>query len=402
MTNYDIILVLEYFRTVPYYLSIIKYLKKNYKIGVYQVELEPELMRKNKKAQKYFIKLCNEMGADIVIKKKITTDLLIIPQRTYLKIAQDDIHTNIISKMNIGVLTLAWAGFKNADNFIKQFKIQKLLTIDLSFIQFLLEARDKKDQYTNYDIIEVGYPYKKYPVFEDFKADYMLATPTPFSFAHERDKWSFLETVIRILEKIDDNDFVVFKSHNAIDKEQLASSKLFKIAKLINKSRFLTDIIISNIRRESLVEQKFIGRIYTAMLFMKVMEKVTPFESLNSSHQVGMEAFLPGVKKGVIGGLSNSIHATLYSKLPYYNCVDLIAQDRNANNKLYEGKKPSTTIELNLKFFGVPYCEGELEFDQTNFNIISDSTQKADLILEIKKAISEVENLSSNNKLETN
>ena len=392
MKNYNIILILEYFRSVPYYLSIIKYLSKEYKIAIYQVKIEDTLLEKNQEAQNDFIALCKEMGADIIRKSRVHTDLLIIPQRTYLKSAQNDILNNIISKENVGVLTLAWAGFKNADDFIKQFKIHKLFAIDLGLIQFLLESRNKKNQYFSNELIEVGYPYVKYPIFEGFKADYMLAIPTPFSFAHERDKWSFLETVIQIINKIDDKDLIVFKSHNGIDKEQLASSKLFMIAKLINKIPFLTDLIINNIVRDSSVKTKVIGRIYTAILFLKVMDKVIPLDSLNPSYQVGLETFLPGVKKGVIGGLSNTIYATLYSKLPFYNCVDLIAQDRNANNKLYKEKKPSTTIELNLKYFGVPFCEGELEFDRTNFKIISDSTRKADLILEIKNTMTQINN----------
>ncbi len=354
--------------------------------------MEETLLEKNKKAQNDFIALCKEMGADIIRKSRVRTDLLIIPQRTYLKSAQNDILNNIISKENVGVLALAGAGFKKADDFIKQFKIYKLFAIDLGLIQFLLEARNKNNQYFSNELIEVGYPYVKYPIFEGFKADYMLAIPTPFSFAHERDKWSFLETVIQIINKIDDKDLIVFKSHNGIDKEQLASSKLFMIAKLINKIPFLTDLIINNIVRDSSVKTKVIGRIYTAILFLKVMDKVIPLDSLNPSYQVGLETFLPGVKKGVIGGLSNTIHATLYSKLPFYNCVDLIAQDRNANNKLYKEKKPSTTIELNLKYFGVPFCEGELEFDRTNFKIFSDSTRKADLILEIKNTMTQINN----------
>lgn len=390
MQQYDIVLIMEYFRSIPYYLSIIKYLSPMLRICVYQVDMEPSLQAKNKNAQAEFAKLCRDFGADVNQSVKISTKLMIIPQRTFLEEAQADILKNINSENNIGVLALAWAGFKKADDFIQQFQIQKLLAIDLGLVKFLLEARGLESSYASNEVSEVGYPFGKYPVFEDFQADYMLAIPTPFSFAHERDKWAFLETVIKLFRSIDDQDTIVFKSHNGMDREQLASSNLRALAKIINNISILSELISKKVKGNTAIKQTFLGKLYTAMLFEKIMSRIIPIEEFTESHQVGIEAFMPGVKKGIIGGLSNTIYASLFFKLPYYNCVDIKSQDRDAPNKLYGEKIPSTTIELNLRYFGVPFCDGELNYDDKNYDLLSESTRQVDMIEEIKLAHSQL------------
>jgi hypothetical protein len=103
------------------------------------------------------------------------------------------------------------------------------------------------------------------------------------------------------------------------------------------------------------------------------MDEATP------DHHFAMEAFLPGVKKGVVGGLSNTIWGTLYFRLPFYNCVDIERQDRRSGKRLYN-KDPSQLLDLNLEFFNVPYCGGRLDFDPRYFDIIAESTREADLI----------------------
>jgi hypothetical protein len=99
-----------------------------------------------------------------------------------------------------------------------------------------------------------------------------------------------------------------------------------------------------------------------------------------------MEAFLPGVRKGVIGGLSNTIWGALFFSLPFYNCVAIEDQDRHTKNKLYN-KDPSRLLDLNLRFFHVPYCNAKLEFDPKYFDIIDESARQGDLIEELKNEI---------------
>ena len=110
------------------------------------------------------------------------------------------------------------------------------------------------------------------------------------------------------------------------------------------------------------------------------MEKVT------ADHLLAMEAFLPGVRKGVIGGLSNTMWGALFFRLPFYNCVDLEAQDRGGEDTLYKNDA-SKFLDLNLQFFYVPCCRGWLEFDPRYFDVIDDSTRAGDLIADLQKEI---------------
>ena len=131
---------------------------------------------------------------------------------------------------------------------------------------------------------------------------------------------------------------------------------------------------------------KYIKRLYTAYLYEKIMARAISMESVTSRQNFAMEAFLPGVKKGVIGGLSNTIWGSLYFKLPFYNCVDRKLQDRHAKDTLYK-KDPSQLLDLNLRFFHVPYCEGRLDFDPKHFDIVDESTRRGDLIKELKNEL---------------
>ena len=129
-----------------------------------------------------------------------------------------------------------------------------------------------------------------------------------------------------------------------------------------------------------------ISSIYTAFLYKKVMDRVVPMNKMTPYHHFALEAFLPNVRKGVIGGLSNTIWGSLYFKLPFYNCVDIRRQDRGGEKTLY--KRDSTLrLDLNLKFFNVPHFEGRLEFDPKYFDIIDESARQGDLIEELKNEI---------------
>ena len=137
--------------------------------------------------------------------------------------------------------------------------------------------------------------------------------------------------------------------------------------------------------------KRYLEKLYTAYLYEKVMERTIPMDSVTPFHNFGMEAFLPGVRQGVIGGLSNTIWGALFYKLPFYNCVDITRQRRDAKDKLYGKKDPSQFLDLNLKFFLVPYCEGCLKFDSKYFDLVDETTRQGDLIEELRTEINTVQ-----------
>ena len=108
---------------------------------------------------------------------------------------------------------------------------------------------------------------------------------------------------------------------------------------------------------------------------------------VTENHDLALEAFLPGVRKGVIGGLSNTIWGTLHARLPYYNCVDVASHRPEEGDRLYGRKPAERTLGLNLEFFSVPFCHGRLGFDPANFDVVSPSTRSADLIAVVEHEI---------------
>jgi hypothetical protein len=336
--------------------------------------------------QHTFIRRCIDFGAEVVETTPVATKVLIIPQETYAADSHRYIDSSIQTTRKIGYMTLAWAGLQ--DDFIDQFDIKKIFLLDKDFFDFLLKHRGDASVFNGRELVEVGIPYEKYPVFPEFQTDYLLAIPTPFSFPHEKDKWHFLETLLRLFRNIGPDDAIVHKAHNASSQDYFCARKHRVTAQLLKP--FFGPLMEKSFKgrfSESIgMRESGIGKLYTAFLYETVMNRVTPMQRLTQNHSFAMEAFLPGVRKGVIGGLSNTIWGSLFFKLPYYNCVDIQRQSRSAESKLYK-KDPSELLDLNLKFFHVPYCQGKLHFENNHFSIVAESTRQGDLIEELRKEV---------------
>ena len=380
MQRYDIILVLGFFRRLTYYLNIIKYLGKDFRIGLLVIPLHDSLKAKHKTSQEDFTRACIEMGAELVGDGPVSAKVSLFPQEPYLREAIEYIHAKLLSSRKLAVMTLAWAGLHDA--FIKELNIRKIFVVQKAFFDFLLEYRGDRKVFEGREIVEVGLPYKKYPIFDEFEADYLLAIPTAFSFPHEKDKWHFLETVLSLLKEIPLSDIVALKPHNALDRDYFSRKQYKLITRFL---RVLPDRMIRHILKQLAAAaperlSNHIGWLYTAFLYERIIDRVVLMEKVTDNYNFAMEAFLPGVKKGVIGGLSNTIWGALFFKLPFYNCVDIECQDRQGENKLYGKKDPTLYLDLNIRFFGVPYCKGKLEFDPKHFEVIEESTLQGDII----------------------
>ena len=384
---YDLILVIEYFRSVSYYLSIIKYLAKDFEIGMYVVPMDPGLLAKNKHAQEQFVELCVSLGGELISDVTADTRLLLIPQRPYIDAAKDLIF-KIKSDKKVGMLALAWAGIAEHDAFLDYFNIDIVFVIDRTFLGYLLKNRTAQATYQKKKIIEVGCPFVEYPVFEDVVVDYMIAMPTGFSFAHESDKWSFMETVLALFSTIEPEAIVVLKAHNGMDRDQFSRPRYRWLAVVFGLIPGFGGVV----SRVAFFSKKFwIGRyfglVYTSYLYEKVLKRAVSFSSISDYYQISMEVFLPSIKKGVIGGLSNTIWGSLFAKIPYYNCVDIAIQRRDSKDRLYGEKDPTNLLDLNLGYFNVPYCQGRLAFDSENYKLLADSTRDADLVSEIRSLL---------------
>lgn len=384
--DYDLVLVLGFFRRLTYYLNIIKYLSAEFRIGLLPVPLEESLRRKHKTTQEAFTKICVAMGAEVAEPGPVSASVALVPQQPYTHEALCLIKENVMCSRKIAVMGLAWAGLH--DEFVEALAIHKMFVVHKALYDFLFRHRRGTLPQDGTDIVEVGLPYKKYPVFPDFQTDYLLAIPTPFSFPTEDDKWDFLETVLSIFERLDPDDRVVHKPHNAVDYDYFSPSRYNRLAALL---RPLPDPWLRNTLRPATHRLPGrlgdpVGRLYTAFLYRQVMRRVIRMEAVTPHHYCAMEAFLPGVRKGVIGGLSNTIWGSLYFRLPFYNCVDIYRQNRGCGKTLYQ-KDPAQLLDLNLRFFNVPYCNGQLDFDPKHFGLINESTREADLLAALRREL---------------
>ena len=389
--NYDLVLVVEYFRAATAYLSIIKGLVPEYSIGIYQVPLSSYDAGKNDTAQKMFLKECEVLGAKLITTNTINTSVLLVPQRPLSKDIISTLCSEINAKSTILLLGFAYPGIKVQDEILSNLKFKKAYAIDKDFINFLAKNRAVSDVYDAIDIVEVGLPFKDYPLFEKFSADYILAMPTLFSFANETDKWSFLESVKNIFKLLDVKDVVVHKPHNGLERNQFSSSKFRIMLKVLNYiPGFLFLIKLIAVYAPVLNIKKFFSKLVTAHLYEAVLERTVTMEAAGGFSHFALEAYLPHVRKGVIGGGSNAMWGTLFFKLPFYNCVDILNQDKIGKNKLYGGENCDNLLELNLQYFLVPYCAGKLSFDESLWNIPSKGARSGNLINELKQEIMKV------------
>ena len=212
--------------------------------------------------------------------------------------------------------------------------------------------------------------------------------PTQFSFPYEKDKWLFLETTHKLFQKINDNDTIVHKPHNGSEYDQFSSKKIRRlliVLKFIPKLERILKILISNISIKRI--KAFFEKLYTAHLYASVLKRTITMKQAGGHNYIALEAYLPAVKKGVIGGASNTMWGTLYYELKFYNCVDIKNQNRGGKNKLYGNKNPDKYLDLNLDFFLVPFCNGNMNFDKNLWEIPSKGAQSGDLIEELKLEI---------------
>jgi hypothetical protein len=373
MKTCDIVLVFPNFRRNAAYLSIIKYLSGDFDIGIIKVPIDSP--GKTINVDKLFLEMCQELGAEIIHPgEKVSTNVLIVPQWQYSQEAVTVIRNTVSeSQKNICTCALTWAGMNN--ELFEKFDIHKIYVTDKNLFSFLLERKNLPAKFDQ-EIVEVGLPFEKYPIFDKpLDIDYIIAMPTPFSFPQEKNKIVFLENVSRVINEIlkTDPDYVVaMKRHNATKSEHFLNRKFIILTSFLNKLGF-------NFLKKSLRQRSSFSLPATIdSLYHDILHKVTPLDRYTPNSEFPLEIFLPFVRKGVIGGLSNTMWGALFFKKPYFNCIPDSVRQRLGDN---------LTLKISLDYFGIPFYDGRLTFDPANFEKISDSTRNADLIEILKREL---------------
>ena len=83
---------------------------------------------------------------------------------------------------------------------------------------------------------------------------------------------------------------------------------------------------------------------------------------------MALESYMNCIKFAIIGGDSNLIWGARFFGIPYINCVD---SNRRMSKSLLLKKSGTKHLDLNLKYFGIPYYK-ELENKKVSLSRICD------------------------------
>lgn len=376
--EFDLVLVLAHFRAATAFLSVIKHLSPKLRIALLPAVIE-DVLQKTPEAQRVFLNLARDFGATVIEQRTPTqTNLAVVQQYPYPLSTVRDIRSNLSAEQFVGMMGFATAGLDLYDAFIEQFDIGKAYVPSLRFTRFLLAERCIGARYANVQLIEVGLPFRKYPIFPEFEVDYIIAAPTVFSFYSERGKHRFLETVLQLQDQIPASARIAYKTHNGSAKDYFAPRVHYSIARNLQKLPNAPATLDTLHKHAPVRLRRHIAAVKTGLLHSRVLQRATPMTQITPYADISLEAFLPGVRCGVIGGLSNTVWGTLYSELPFYNCVDPAL--RSGSSELLPHRSSETLLDLNLRYFGVPYCEGDIARGARGQDIVVEQDRRGDLL----------------------
>jgi hypothetical protein len=267
---------------------------------------------------------------------------------------------NVSAVKTVGALTLASVGLEAHDKFIEQFQIKKVYALDAGLIEFLLGKRTAETKYKSLEIVDVGLPFKNYPVFPDFSCDWLFLGPTLLSFKNEAGKKQFLACVLKLIAQIPPEETIFYKEHNGNERDYFAPRGYYELAWVLSNCVVVRPLLELMGKISPKFVRRKIDKLIASILYIRVFNRARSLQELTKYSGISVESFLPGVRKGLLGGLSNVMWGARYFNLPFYNCVD--PQMRLGEAELKAGS--DRLLDLNVEYFGYPFCEGKLNSPQ--------------------------------------
>lgn len=377
MKDFDLILAVTTFRRVVVYLPIIKFLHSRFRIGIYIFDIPDTEKNKTEKTDRLFLDLCVKFGAEILNDFPVHSKLAILPQWAYSESQILNFKETVKSEQYYMLMGMMW-GNLHLDK-LYGLKIDKYLIIDEDLYRYRLSVKekDRKIKIDPEKLVEVGLPFKKYPVFPELEIDYIIAMPTPLSIPEPKNKTDFLRCVLKLVSQIDPADTIAVKPHNAVEgRDIILNQRVFNILsnRILKPFHNFLLFIANTISRISLKINmpvfKILYDIQSAIYYHKLLKRSPLLSAFTPYHNFSLELFMPHVKKGLITGRSNTIWHALFNKIPVYNCVDknTIKEDRTKMNP------------YSMEYFEVPYRDGELKFDTKYYGIIREEVRDRDMI----------------------
>jgi hypothetical protein len=333
--QFDLILVYTSFRRHEHMVNICKYLGSEFKIGIYIfADIEP-----SDQMEKLYLDLCLKNGAK-VINSKAQCKCLLLPRfgKGYKDRMFTSIPANIVYKNLFYITDSFISGVPYLDEICKFLGKPIVLTPSKYYFGQAEPESKLRTKELAIDVLEVGSPYKKYPIFENLSIDYLLAYPSHVSVVSKAHEYKVVHDLYKTLKSIPKNKNVYVKVHNTrIDGNRLSytffNKKYIKWRYLLKPSLFLIDLFDFKIFKKPLYQLfpnriieilKKINNDYIFNRCINLLEKYPP---------LGIEQYLPFVKDGVITGLSNTIPLAVFSGVPVLN-VDKNFDQADHNRKI--------------------------------------------------------------------
>ncbi len=372
--TFDIILVHTLSRVHSFYLNIIHTLSFDFSIAIYvsRTEVHKKARKKLDQTESTFLETCMKLGASIVKKgEKHACKLLFVPQDN------GDPLENITYSEVIGLHRFGSGQYGLKE--LKKLGVNEFWTLEKKLFTGQLEYEGKSSLANEFDILEMGAPYKKYPAF-DFSSlamDYILAYPSPMLISEPPVKLSLLKNIYSLLRSIPEKKRVIIKLHNVFDGgfKMSRGRVLGKIGKTPAKGVDLLSILLTSGTLGNIpLLSEFFAKVRVDIIGSLIEEKAISLSELSNYSNFGIEHFLPFVKEGLITGLSGTIWHALYNRNPVYNCDDRLPWSDMPNYSSY-------------KLFAIPPCHGKREFNPINYQLISEESRKADIIEMMKRRL---------------
>lgn len=373
---YDLVLVFTAFQRNCVYASIIRELAPRWRIAVLPVDRDETTASRIGNTNRLFLDLCASLGADILGDEPVTAGIAILAQSNYRKEDIARIDGMVSARRTFWMSGVAMGNASHANLFGK--KVDRILVPDRRLYDHRIAAYgDDGVTFPEHMIQEVGIPYRKYPLFDSaIDADYILANPTPFSFVTAQDRLDYLENVHAMARDIAARgEVIAFKPHNADERaDYIVDARLLALVSAA-PMRFVDGAIDAAARAAARVlpagrAREFAVNISIAVVYRKLMALVVRLKDLTPYHNLNLEVFLPGVRKGLITGRSNSIWHALFLKKPVWNCID---EDKPyfSDTKMHK---------YAMTYLGVHGNHRDRKFDAAHYGVIAESTRSADLI----------------------
>lgn len=389
---YDLVLIFTAFQRNCIYASIIKELASKYRVAIFPISRDDRTESRIGNTNRQFLELCESLGADILDTQQVTARIAILAQSNYRKEDIELIDSRIRAERTFWMSGVAMGNGSYANLFGK--RIDKILIPDRRLYDHRIAAYGNDGvEFPDSMIQEIGMPYNRYPLFEKaVDVDYFLANPTPFSFVTARDRLDYLENVYLLIRQIARRgEVIAFKPHNADERaDYIVSARILAIlsSPFMHPLQGAIDFIArfaARVLPAGGIEAFFV-ELSIAVIYRKIMKVVVRLSELTPYHNLNLEVFLPGVRKGLITGRSNSIWHALFLKKPVWNCID---EDKPyfSDTKMHRYAMTYLNVHGNHR---------SLDFDQRLFEIIGESTRNADLITYLDGALAQRESISAN------